>query len=78
MWSGPDRTAEVKADSELTEVWAEAEHGLMDRLFLLTFFFCSVLWVLFWEVRWKKGKESQIEEWLLGHSLSEYKYLFEG
>ncbi|XP_067312109.1 apoptosis-resistant E3 ubiquitin protein ligase 1 isoform X2 [Pseudorasbora parva] len=49
----------------------------MDRLFLLTFVFCSVLWVLFWEVRWKKGKESQIEEWLQGHSLSKYKHLFE-
>uniref|UniRef100_A0A9J8A9T9 HECT-type E3 ubiquitin transferase n=1 Tax=Cyprinus carpio carpio TaxID=630221 RepID=A0A9J8A9T9_CYPCA len=49
----------------------------MDRLFLLTFVFCSVSWIFFWEVRWKKGKESQIEEWLQRHSLSEYKYLFE-
>ncbi|XP_064183772.1 apoptosis-resistant E3 ubiquitin protein ligase 1 isoform X2 [Anguilla rostrata] len=49
----------------------------MDRRFLLTFAFCSVAWILFWEVRWKKGKESQIEEWLQGHSLSEYKHLFE-
>ncbi|RXN24409.1 apoptosis-resistant E3 ubiquitin ligase 1 [Labeo rohita] len=36
-----------------------------------------VSWIFFWEVRWKKGKESQIEEWLQRHSLSEYKYLFE-
>ncbi|XP_042598747.1 apoptosis-resistant E3 ubiquitin protein ligase 1 isoform X2 [Cyprinus carpio] len=49
----------------------------MDRLFLLTFVFCSVSWIFFWEVRWKKGKESQIEEWLQRHSLPEYKYLFE-
>ncbi|XP_073688701.1 apoptosis-resistant E3 ubiquitin protein ligase 1 isoform X2 [Garra rufa] len=49
----------------------------MDRLFLLTFVFCSVSWIFFWEVRWKKGKESQIEEWLQRHSLQEYKYLFE-
>ncbi|XP_058604501.1 apoptosis-resistant E3 ubiquitin protein ligase 1 isoform X3 [Onychostoma macrolepis] len=49
----------------------------MDRLFLLTFVFCSVSWIFFWEVRWKKGKESQIEEWLQRHSLSKYKYLFE-
>ncbi|XP_016413853.1 apoptosis-resistant E3 ubiquitin protein ligase 1-like isoform X2 [Sinocyclocheilus rhinocerous] len=49
----------------------------MDRLFLLTFVLCSISWIFFWEVRWKKGKESQIEEWLQRHSLSEYKYLFE-
>uniref|UniRef100_A0AAR2J2F3 Apoptosis-resistant E3 ubiquitin protein ligase 1 n=1 Tax=Pygocentrus nattereri TaxID=42514 RepID=A0AAR2J2F3_PYGNA len=49
----------------------------MDRRFLLTFIFCSVSWIFFWEVRWKKSKESQIEEWLQGHSLFEYKYLFE-
>ncbi|KAI2654686.1 Apoptosis-resistant E3 ubiquitin protein ligase 1 [Labeo rohita] len=30
----------------------------MDRLFLLTFVFCSVSWIFFWEVRWKKGKEN--------------------
>ncbi|XP_016362756.1 apoptosis-resistant E3 ubiquitin protein ligase 1-like isoform X3 [Sinocyclocheilus anshuiensis] len=49
----------------------------MDRLFLLTFVLCSISWIFFWEVRWKKGKESQIEEWLQRHSLSKYKYLFE-
>uniref|UniRef100_A0A3P8ZMY9 HECT-type E3 ubiquitin transferase n=1 Tax=Esox lucius TaxID=8010 RepID=A0A3P8ZMY9_ESOLU len=49
----------------------------MDRRFLLTFLLCSVLWIFFWEVRWKKGKESQIEEWIQGHSLSKYKHLFE-
>lgn len=50
----------------------------MDRRFFLTFFLCSVLWIFFWEVRWKKGKESQIEEWLQGHRLSQYGHLFEG
>lgn len=55
-----------------------AEDGLMDRRFLLTLIFCSVSWIFFWELRWKKSKESQIEEWLQGHSLSEYKHLFEG
>ncbi|MFT7817408.1 apoptosis-resistant E3 ubiquitin protein ligase 1 [Arapaima gigas] len=49
----------------------------MDRRFLLTFAFCSCSWVLFWELRWRKGKESQIEEWLQGQGLSEYKHLFE-
>ncbi|MBN3299260.1 AREL1 ligase, partial [Amia calva] len=49
----------------------------MDRRFLLTFAFCSVLWVLFWEIRWKKAKENQIEEWLQGNRLSEYRHLFE-
>ncbi|KAA8582269.1 hypothetical protein FQN60_009009 [Etheostoma spectabile] len=49
----------------------------MDRRFFLTFLVCSVLWIFFWEVRWKKGKESQIEEWLQGHSLSQYRHLFE-
>ncbi|XP_064881770.1 apoptosis-resistant E3 ubiquitin protein ligase 1 [Oncorhynchus nerka] len=49
----------------------------MDRRFLLTFLFCSVSWIFFWEVCWKKGKESQIEEWIQGHSLSEYKHLLE-
>ncbi|XP_006632272.2 apoptosis-resistant E3 ubiquitin protein ligase 1 [Lepisosteus oculatus] len=49
----------------------------MDRRFLLTFAFCSILWVLFWEIRWKKAKENQIEEWLHGNSLSEYKDIFE-
>ncbi|TKS86493.1 Apoptosis-resistant E3 ubiquitin protein ligase 1 [Collichthys lucidus] len=49
----------------------------MDRRFFLTFLFCSLSWIFFWEVRWKKGKESQIEEWLQGHSLSEYRHLFE-
>lgn len=49
----------------------------MDRRFFLTFFLCSVLWIFFWEVRWKKGKESQIEEWLQGHRLSQYGHLFE-
>lgn len=29
-------------------------------------------------MRWKKGKESQIKEWLQGHSLSQYRHLFEG
>lgn len=52
--------------------------GQMDRRFFLTFLFCSVSWVLFWEVRWKKGKDNQIEEWLQGHSLSQYRCLFEG
>ena len=52
--------------------------GLMDRRFFLTFLLCSVSWIFFWEVRWKKGKESQIEEWLQGHSLSQYRHLFEG
>lgn len=56
----------------------KAEDGLMDRRFLLTLIFCSVSWIFFWELRWKKSKESQIEEWLQGHSLSEYKHLFEG
>lgn len=59
-------------------VWVQAEDGLMDRRFLLTFLFCSVSWIFFWEVCWKKGKESQIEEWIQGHSLSEYKHLLEG
>ncbi|TNN52308.1 Apoptosis-resistant E3 ubiquitin protein ligase 1 [Liparis tanakae] len=36
-----------------------------------------VAWIFFWEVRWRKGKESQIEEWLQGHSLSQYRHLFE-
>ncbi|CAB1330921.1 unnamed protein product, partial [Coregonus sp. 'balchen'] len=49
----------------------------MDLRFLLTFLFCSVSWIFFWEVRWKKGKENQIEEWIQGHGLSEFKYLFE-
>nr|XP_020469596.1 apoptosis-resistant E3 ubiquitin protein ligase 1 [Monopterus albus] len=49
----------------------------MDRRFFLTFIFCSVLWIFFWEVRWKKGKESQIEQWLQGHSLYQYRHLFE-
>ncbi|KAJ3613646.1 hypothetical protein NHX12_019892 [Muraenolepis orangiensis] len=49
----------------------------MDRRFLLTFLFCSASWVFFWEVRWKKGKASQIEEWLKGHHLSQYRHLFE-
>lgn len=52
--------------------------GQMDRRFFLTFVFCSVSWILFCEVRWKKGKENQIEEWLHGHSLSQYAHLFEG
>lgn len=50
----------------------------MDRRFFLTFLICSVLWIFFWEVRWKKGKESQIEEWLQGHRLSQYRHLFQG
>lgn len=50
----------------------------MDRRFFLTFLLCSVSWIFFWEVRWKKGKESQIEEWLQGHRLSQYRHLFEG
>ncbi|XP_048830643.1 apoptosis-resistant E3 ubiquitin protein ligase 1 isoform X1 [Brienomyrus brachyistius] len=49
----------------------------MDRRFLLTFAFCSFSWILFWEVRWKKGKEGQIEEWLQEHGLAEYRHLFE-
>lgn len=49
----------------------------MDRRFFLTLIFCSVSWILFWEVRWKRRKESEIEEWLQGHSLSEYRHLFE-
>uniref|UniRef100_A0A9J7ZMY4 HECT-type E3 ubiquitin transferase n=1 Tax=Cyprinus carpio carpio TaxID=630221 RepID=A0A9J7ZMY4_CYPCA len=49
----------------------------MDHLFLLTFVFCSISWIFFWEVRWKKSKENLIEEWLQRQSLSEYKYLFE-
>lgn len=49
----------------------------MDRLFLLTFGLCSVVWVLFWEVKWKKATENQIEEWLHGNRLSEYRHLFE-
>ncbi|KAK5916667.1 hypothetical protein CgunFtcFv8_011629 [Champsocephalus gunnari] len=49
----------------------------MDRRFFLTFLLCSVLWIFFWEVRWKKGKESKIEEWLERHSLSQYRHLFE-
>ncbi|KAF3844778.1 hypothetical protein F7725_007941 [Dissostichus mawsoni] len=49
----------------------------MDRRFFLTFLLCSVSWIFFWEVRWKKGKESQIEEWLQGHSLCQYRHLFE-
>ncbi|KAG5265938.1 hypothetical protein AALO_G00248040 [Alosa alosa] len=49
----------------------------MDRRFVLTFIFCSVSWVFFWEVRWKKSKGTQIEEWLQKHRLSEYKHLFE-
>ncbi|XP_077586698.1 apoptosis-resistant E3 ubiquitin protein ligase 1 [Stigmatopora nigra] len=48
----------------------------MDRRFFLTFLICSALWIFFWEVRWKKGKDGQIEEWLRGHSLSEYRHLF--
>ena len=60
------------------EVKVQAEDGLMDRRFVLTFIFCSVSWVLFWEVRWKKAKGTQIEEWLQKHRLSEYKHLFEG
>ncbi|KAM9786406.1 apoptosis-resistant E3 ubiquitin protein ligase 1 isoform X1 [Syngnathus typhle] len=49
----------------------------MDRRFFLTFLICSALWIFFWEVRWKKGKDGQIEEWLRGHRLSQYKHLFE-
>ncbi|KAF7201944.1 transcript variant X1 [Nothobranchius furzeri] len=49
----------------------------MDRRFFLTLLLCSVLWIFFWEVRWKKRKESEIEEWLQGHSLSQYEHLFE-
>ncbi|MGH0153840.1 UNVERIFIED_CONTAM: hypothetical protein FKN15_025809 [Acipenser sinensis] len=49
----------------------------MDRLFLLTFGLCSVVWVIFWEVKWKKATENQIEEWLHGNRLSEYRHLFE-
>ncbi|XP_034050837.1 apoptosis-resistant E3 ubiquitin protein ligase 1 isoform X2 [Thalassophryne amazonica] len=49
----------------------------MDRRFLLTFLFCSLLWIFFWEVRWKKYKERQIKEWLRGHSLYEHRHLFE-
>ncbi|KAF0044452.1 hypothetical protein F2P81_003610 [Scophthalmus maximus] len=49
----------------------------MDRRFFLTFLVCSVSWIFFWEVRWKKGKESQIEEWLQGHRLSQYGHLFD-
>ncbi|XP_077414366.1 apoptosis-resistant E3 ubiquitin protein ligase 1 [Vanacampus margaritifer] len=49
----------------------------MDRRFFLTFFICSALWIFFWEVRWKKGKDGQIEEWLRGHRLSQYRHLFE-
>lgn len=49
----------------------------MDRRFFLTFLLCSLSWIFFWEVHWKKGKESQIEEWLQGHSLSQYSHLFE-
>ncbi|XP_057715347.1 apoptosis-resistant E3 ubiquitin protein ligase 1 isoform X2 [Corythoichthys intestinalis] len=48
----------------------------MDRRFFLTFLICSALWIFFWEVRWKKGKDGQIEEWLRGHSLSQYRHLF--
>lgn len=55
-----------------------AGDGLMDRRFVLTFILCSVSWVCFWEVRWKKSKGSQIEEWLQKHRLSEYKHLFDG
>ncbi|XP_028293840.1 apoptosis-resistant E3 ubiquitin protein ligase 1 [Gouania willdenowi] len=49
----------------------------MDRRFFLTFLFCSVLWIVFWEVCWKRGKQSQIEEWLHRHRLSQYRHLFE-
>ncbi|XP_061552281.1 apoptosis-resistant E3 ubiquitin protein ligase 1 isoform X1 [Phycodurus eques] len=49
----------------------------MDRRFFLTFLICSALWIIFWEVRWKKGKDGQIEEWLQGQSLSQYRHLFE-
>lgn len=63
------------AQRGLSEGWKD---GLMDRRFFLTFLFCSVSWIFFWEVRWKKGKESQIQEWLQGHSLSQYRHLFEG
>lgn len=49
----------------------------MDRCFFLTFLSCSVLWIFFWDVHWKKSKESQIKEWLQGHSLSQYRHLFE-
>ncbi|XP_061598842.1 apoptosis-resistant E3 ubiquitin protein ligase 1 isoform X2 [Cololabis saira] len=49
----------------------------MDRRFFLTFLSCSVLWIFFWEVRWKKRKESQIQEWLQGHGLSQYRHSFE-
>nr|XP_057946526.1 apoptosis-resistant E3 ubiquitin protein ligase 1-like [Doryrhamphus excisus]XP_057946831.1 apoptosis-resistant E3 ubiquitin protein ligase 1-like [Doryrhamphus excisus]XP_057946832.1 apoptosis-resistant E3 ubiquitin protein ligase 1-like [Doryrhamphus excisus] len=49
----------------------------MDRRFFLTFLICSALWIFFWEVHWKKGKEGQIEEWLQGHRLSQYRHLFE-
>ncbi|MEQ2168961.1 hypothetical protein AMECASPLE_020732, partial [Ameca splendens] len=64
----------VRARRDLSE---GLKDGLMDRRFFLTIFFCSVLWILFWEVRWKKRKESQIEEWLQVHSLSQYSHLFE-
>ncbi|KAK5608398.1 Apoptosis-resistant E3 ubiquitin protein ligase 1 [Crenichthys baileyi] len=64
----------VRALRDLSE---RLKDGLMDRRFFLTLFFCSVLWILFWEVRWKKRKESQIEEWLQVHSLSQYSHLFE-
>ncbi|KAK7903866.1 hypothetical protein WMY93_016473 [Mugilogobius chulae] len=49
----------------------------MDRRFFLTFLLCSFLWIFFWEVHWKKDKDSQIKEWLRGHSLFQYRHLFE-
>lgn len=76
------RLTQPPAESQLSceggGLWVSLKDGLMDRRFFLTFLLCSVSWILFWEVRWKKGKESQIEEWLQGHSLSQYGHLFEG
>ncbi|XP_028676969.1 apoptosis-resistant E3 ubiquitin protein ligase 1 isoform X1 [Erpetoichthys calabaricus] len=48
----------------------------MDPNFLVTFVFCSVLWILFWEVKWNKTKENQIEEWINGNGFSDYRHLF--
>ncbi|KAG2457905.1 AREL1 ligase, partial [Polypterus senegalus] len=42
------------------------------RLFRL----CTVLWILFWEVKWNKTKENQIEEWINGNGFSDYRHLF--
>lgn len=49
----------------------------MDRRFFLTFLFCSLLWIIFWEVHWKKDRDSQIKEWLQRHHLYQYRHFFE-